>query len=329
MSSVGSFHEKIVWSTRDFPEKERVEIWRDAMVRSAFPIDVTPLSGRELEGRAALFTLGDIVICEGAASGAVYRSVSGNHATDSVLLVLHDRSRALYNLNNNEMQFGADQAGVLTSATKGEIKIDSYRCATVCLPRRMLAPLVADIDAATLRTIDGGNDATRLLRRYLRIVGTHPPAGAAGQLVADHIRDLAALVVGATRDGADQACGGVAVARLAALKADCMAHFDRPEFSIGQLAVRAGLSPRSVRALFESDGTTFTDFVRAARLERARRLLADPQFDSHRIASIAYESGFSDLSYFNRCFRHRYGLTPSDFRASVRQDGQRKDLPDA
>ncbi len=59
-----------MWSTRDFPEKERVEIWRDAMVRSSFPIDVTPLSGRELEGRAALFTLGDIVICEGAASGA-------------------------------------------------------------------------------------------------------------------------------------------------------------------------------------------------------------------------------------------------------------------
>jgi len=30
-----------------------------------------------------------------------------------------------------------------------------------------------------------------------------------------------------------------------------------------------------------------------------------------RISDIAFECGFNDLSYFNRCFRRRFGLTPT------------------
>ena len=31
------------------------------------------------------------------------------------------------------------------------------------------------------------------------------------------------------------------------------------------------------------------------------------------IAEVAYACGFSDASYFNRCFRKEYGKTPSAF----------------
>ncbi len=48
---------KAVLSTRDLPESDRVEIWRDAMARSAFPVEVAPLPGREVEGQAALSAL--------------------------------------------------------------------------------------------------------------------------------------------------------------------------------------------------------------------------------------------------------------------------------
>jgi AraC-like DNA-binding protein len=30
-----------------------------------------------------------------------------------------------------------------------------------------------------------------------------------------------------------------------------------------------------------------------------------------RISDIAFACGFNDLSYFNRCFRRRFGLTPT------------------
>ena len=38
------------------------------------------------------------------------------------------------------------------------------------------------------------------------------------------------------------------------------------------------------------------------------------------ISTIAFESGFGDLSYFNHVFRRCYGATPSDIRAGARKD---------
>jgi AraC-like DNA-binding protein len=45
------------------------------------------------------------------------------------------------------------------------------------------------------------------------------------------------------------------------------------------------------------------------RLRKAAELLAREA--ERRISDIAFDCGFNDLSYFNRCFRRRFGLTPS------------------
>jgi AraC-like DNA-binding protein len=44
-------------------------------------------------------------------------------------------------------------------------------------------------------------------------------------------------------------------------------------------------------------------------LRKAAEWLASP--GERRISEIAFDCGFNDLSYFNRCFRRRFGLTPS------------------
>jgi AraC-like DNA-binding protein len=48
------------------------------------------------------------------------------------------------------------------------------------------------------------------------------------------------------------------------------------------------------------------------RGRKAADLLAQPA--GRRISDIAFGCGFNDLSYFNRCFRRRYGLTPTSAR---------------
>jgi AraC-like DNA-binding protein len=45
------------------------------------------------------------------------------------------------------------------------------------------------------------------------------------------------------------------------------------------------------------------------RLRKAADLLA--RASERRISDIAFDCGFNDLSYFNRCFRRRFGLTPT------------------
>jgi AraC-like DNA-binding protein len=46
-------------------------------------------------------------------------------------------------------------------------------------------------------------------------------------------------------------------------------------------------------------------------------MLYEPHTVQRRVSAIAYDVGFGDLSYFNRCFRRLYGATPLDIREAA------------
>jgi AraC-like DNA-binding protein len=73
--------------------------------------------------------------------------------------------------------------------------------------------------------------------------------------------------------------------------------------------------------LFETGPESFSEFVLARRLVRAQRALADPRFVGRPISAVAFDAGFGDLSHFNRTFRRRFGMTPSEVRAQARDHG--------
>ncbi len=136
---------------------------------------------------------------------------------------------------------------------------------------------------------------------------------------ATHVRDLALMALGATREAAEVAAGrGVRTARLKAIKADVERHLTAPDLTADGVASRHGISPRYLRSLFESEGTSFGDFVAVRRLALAHRMLSDPRTAGNSIASIAMSAGFGDLSWFNTRFRRAYGMSPKDVRALAR-----------
>jgi AraC-like DNA-binding protein len=92
-----------------------------------------------------------------------------------------------------------------------------------------------------------------------------------------------------------------------------------PQLSAAAVAARLGITTRYVHLLLEETGRTFSRLVLEKRLERAAALLRDPRWQQRRIADIAAEAGFSDLSYFSRAFRRAYGRTPSALREAARQ----------
>jgi AraC-like DNA-binding protein len=66
-----------------------------------------------------------------------------------------------------------------------------------------------------------------------------------------------------------------------------------------------------MQKLLERSGIRFSDQVNAYRLNAAYEMLVDRK---HPIADIAFASGFSDISYFNRLFKKRFDATPSGVR---------------
>ena len=58
-------------------------------------------------------------------------------------------------------------------------------------------------------------------------------------------------------------------------------------------------------------GTSFIDYLNEYRLSMASRLLLS---SSDNILEVAAECGYENLSYFNRIFKKKYGVTPSAYR---------------
>ena len=99
-----------------------------------------------------------------------------------------------------------------------------------------------------------------------------------------------------------------------AIKTDIEAHLGSCDLTPAAVAKRQGISESYIRKLFESEDTSFSEFVLGRRLFQAYRLLSDRRQAERSIASIAFGVGFGDLSYFCRTFKRAYGQRPSELR---------------
>lgn len=62
--------------------------------------------------------------------------------------------------------------------------------------------------------------------------------------------------------------------------------------------------------------TNFHDYLAKYRTEHAMQILADPARNSLPLIDVAMDSGFNSKSTFNRQFKMRVGVTPSEYRKS-------------
>jgi AraC-like DNA-binding protein len=176
--------------------------------------------------------------------------------------------------------------------------------------------LVRDINAALMLRIPKHNVALQLLASYIDAFVRKDVAVTSEirRLVGGHVSDLVALAIRMTLDEALGATRVDRSVRIQAVKADILDKLGRRDLTVRPVAENHQLSPRYLQRLFKDEGITFSDFVLDRRLDRARHMLSDPDIAGRSISAIAFACGFGDLSYFNRCFRRRYGMSPSEAR---------------
>ncbi len=207
---------------------------------------------------------------------------------------------------------------VLLKLDEPFLSVDGFnqkRFTNVHLPQAALKAMVPEVDDLLCRELAPGG-VLSLSMDYSDLLLDHPAtAEQAGLAVASHLLDLAVLGLGAHRDAQDCARrGGLRAVRLDGLLRVIEKHFADPDFSAQKLARFAGLSERYVHELLYEAGAGFTARVLELRMRRAAELLA--KLEPKRISEVAFACGFNDLSYFNRCFRRRFGLTPTAARGA-------------
>ncbi len=88
-----------------------------------------------------------------------------------------------------------------------------------------------------------------------------------------------------------------------------------PRLDVVALAAGEGVSIRTVHQVFSERGMAPATYIRRMRMRRAESLL---ESTSLRLADIAVRCGIDDPSVFSRTFRAHAGLTPSEYRRSLR-----------
>ncbi len=156
---------------------------------------------------------------------------------------------------------------------------------------------------------------TRSVVRFLRTRSTACDRGILAPLALQEIvyhllhRDQASRLMrfAAQRDVTNPVRGAVDHIR---------SHFAEP-LTVDGLAARVCLSPSAFsRAFRETTGCSPYQYLKATRLEEARRLLTADR--ARGVKEVSREVGYASVSHFIKEFRVRFGATPGDYARAAR-----------
>jgi len=303
-------------STAEIAENDRFEAWRE-FARVEMHMEFDSALRNDIECGIKSNMIGQVsVFGMFGSSGAIARTPS----------VCSNDALVFVRIGDGE-SYARTPEGVVTLSPGSVCVYDRHSQLTIfgeghrksvglAIPERLFRPLLRWGAVPKPLIFNQQDSQTRLLTQYLQLTLQSPPDDpATRRLVGQHLADLAVAATNSLLPGAHETLQrGPRAARLRLAKQYVLDHLGEAGLNADATGKRLSLSGRAVQMLFEAEGTTFSTYVLEQRLLQALRRLRDPRHDAANISQIAYAAGFVDLSHFNRCFRRRFGDTPSGVR---------------
>lgn len=297
-------------------------------------IDLGPMPRRLA---VASIHLPGIAISCGEVHGIAVRALSTSPDTGnaSVLIMAHSAGLLCHAPGAEPERIAADHALITTADRRPLMTFDRPgRLTLIRVEMRRLRPFLGSLTLTTpLRFPPDTPGMGLLLGQAQSIVAQRTLGPELVVLAASQLIDMAVLVLGGgagvqpaaptagdTHDprkahGTLKAHKTLKASRLAAIKAEMAASFGNATLSVTTIARKHKISTRYVHIVFREAGTTFSTYLLGLRLDFVVERLRNPESRDVRIAEIAFDAGFAELSAFNRAFRRRFGLSPSEMRA--------------
>lgn len=87
------------------------------------------------------------------------------------------------------------------------------------------------------------------------------------------------------------------------------------DISLDRLGKIVGLSPIYISKMFkEKLGVNYIDFLTESRIEKAKKLMGDPE---KSIKEITFEVGYHEPNYFSKVFKKMSNVTPKEYRKTL------------
>jgi AraC-like DNA-binding protein len=300
------------FSTDDYPAHQRVAAWRELFGEHLLRLEIEAKERDRFQANATVRMLPDVGIMTGSFGDARFlRHYTWGESDDAFLTL--GATGAQVRQGRHEASIGEGDGLLGLSAETIVADVPGCRFTTLRIPMSAFPHSVVRAGRICCNRIPAQFGPLQLLKQYLRVLDDEQMIATPQlqQLAATHIQDLVTLAVGATGDAAEFARerGGRAARQRAVLELVAR-HASEPGFNPTRAAVLLGMSVRYVHRLLEPTGRSFADHLLSHRLQRAANMLRDPHLAHRKIAVVATDAGFSDISHFNRTFRRAFGDTP-------------------
>lgn len=87
------------------------------------------------------------------------------------------------------------------------------------------------------------------------------------------------------------------------------------DISLEAIGKRVGLSPFYISKLFKEQlGVNYIDFLTECRIDKAKKLMGDPE---RSLKEITFEVGYHDPNYFSKVFKKMCDVSPTEYRKTL------------
>ena len=302
----------VSWSTDAINERERFSYWREMICNTLFSI--SPESPADIfSARIKVRNSGSsrFAVCE-SSSYEIIRTQRDIERAPADLYTIYLQLRGQTAIRQRGESISFDRSNIVMSDCRqpfrASLSNDGCRAVAV-VPRAMINSRAPWLRNRAVYKFANSHFLDLARRHMVRLV-SDDLSELESNLLTENLCNLLALT-SANDAPLDRLQPEL---QLEALLAFCEENLHLPELSPRLVAEHFGLSVRTVHLRFQKIEQTFGQWLLEARLDACSRALRDPLQQTRHISQIAYGCGFNDLSYFNKTFRARFGMSPSQWR---------------
>jgi AraC-like DNA-binding protein len=306
------------------PARQRAEFWSQASCEVYHPLEIRTHARERFAARMWGDEVASVGVFRIAAEPNTMRRTqrtiaAGDPECLHVTLLLRGHMRATQQ-DRTDILAPGDITSYNTSRPAVMAADEAIEVLVLRLPRALLGPAAARIEALTALRIPGTAALTRLTAQFLVGIAA---AVAGGEIArddanaAERVIDLVRGLYSQRIERGEQRRSGSSTELLLGAKAVIEAGLVNPDLGPEEVARACFISTRYLHRLFECEGLSVCDWIRAERLDRCRRDLQDPSLAGETILSIASRWGLPSSAHFSRLFRAAYGCSPREHRQAA------------
>jgi len=286
-------------------------------------MNIVPLTANSVKIECSVYAFGDVGLNRWISS-ALETNITDSHvqtALNTFSLSFPQKGRLSISQRRHD-DFGAGQSRFLRLDEKCIFRINGdCDLPGIFVPVPVLLSRLPSAEERILNGLSPDNPTYSFLVDYMAMARNRAGLDETTRhLIGEQLLDIVVHLLAPSSDRREAVVnGGLKEARRVAILNYIEANFSDPTLNLNTSVDRIGLSRTYIQALLDEAGFSFSEKLRDARLNQARRLLGDRHHGHLSIAAIAYDCGFSEISTFYRLFRAKFGDTPSAVRGHGRE----------